>query len=391
MIVVRFLKRMAIGLAIGGILWGRAMTCNPSDLPRAGASAHSWAKEPKNIILLIGDGMGLAQISASLYSSDNRSVFESFPVIGFHKSFSASDLITDSAAGATAFACGIKTYNNAIGLSADTLPCYTILEEAEEHGLATGLVATSSITHATPAAFIAHQPFRTMYEDIAADFLQTEIDLFIGGGKKYFDRRQSDERDLIAELRSKGYTVNDYFYSDLSLYSKFDPSKNFVFFTSDDKPVLAMQGRNYLPLAAKLAPPFLRERSKKGFFLMMEGSQIDWQCHANNGYSLLPEMKDFEDAVANVLRFALEDRETLVIVTADHETGGLAINPGSKLNKLDLAFTTNGHTAALIPVFALGPGAEAFSGIYENTALYRKMREAFGWATIAAPPTTGMN
>lgn len=142
------------------------------------------AATPKNIVLMIGDGMGLAQMSAAMYSNNNRLSLEQFRTIGFHKSYSSNNLVTDSAAGATAFSCGIKTYNNAIGMNADTVACYTILEEAESRQLSTGLVTTSSIVHATPAAFIAHQSYRENYEAIALDFMKTEVDLLIGGGKK---------------------------------------------------------------------------------------------------------------------------------------------------------------------------------------------------------------
>ncbi|MEL6142725.1 MAG: alkaline phosphatase, partial [Bacteroidota bacterium] len=144
-------------------------------------------KKPKNIILMIGDGMGITQISAGLYSNSNRLELERFPVVGLHKSYSGGNLVTDSAAGATAFSTGVKTYNGAIGVNMDTIAMPTILEAAEEKNMATGLVATSSIVHATPASFIAHDEYRKNYEAIAADFLDTEIDIFVGGGKKFFE------------------------------------------------------------------------------------------------------------------------------------------------------------------------------------------------------------
>jgi len=335
--------------------------------------------QPKNIILMIGDGMGLAQVSAALYANNNRLSLERFPVIGFHKSYSASDLVTDSAAGATAFACGEKTYNGAIGMKKDSTPCFSILEEAEQRGMATGLVATSTIVHATPASFIAHQPIRTMYEAIAADFLDTEIDFFVGGGQRYFERRRQDDRNLVKEMQRKGYDLRSYF--DGNLNSKtIDYNKNFGFFTADTDPLPVTQGRDYLPYVSRLAPNFLQKHNKdKGFFLMIEGSQIDWAGHANEGNLLLAEMLDFDRAIENVLKFAEANGETLVIVTADHEAGGLALNPKSKMKNPRLAFTTNGHTAALIPVYAFGPGSERFRGLYENTAIYHKMRQALGF------------
>lgn len=356
------------------------MQKEPAHSPYANSSGQA-----KNVILLIGDGMGLAQISAALYSNNNKLALEQFTSIGLHKSSSASDLITDSAAGATAFACGIKTYNGAIGVTSDTLPCYTILEEAESRGYATGMIATSTIVHATPAAFIAHQPIRIFYEEIAEDFLKTDIDLFIGGGKRYFDRREKDNRDLYAELKGKGYFVSDYSVEELSdvmLTSK----RNFAYFTADKHPLPAMAGRDYLPLATKMACSFLSKRSEHGFFLMVEGSQIDWCGHANDGQLAIGETIDFDKAIAAALSFAKRDGQTLVIVTADHESGGMALNPGSEMNKINARFTTNGHTGAMVPVFAYGPSESLFTGIYENTEIYYKIRQAMGFSTEAPSP-----
>lgn len=346
-----------------------------------------YAPHPKNIILMIGDGMGLAQLSAAIYDSKNKHPLEEFPVIGLHKSFATSDLITDSGAGATAFACGIKTYRNAIGMDQDTLPCRSIIEEAEAQGLATGLVATSSIVHATPASFIAHQPMRTFYEDIAADFLKTDIDLLIGGGLRYFNRRTEDTRDLYQELEAKGYYVNNYFNADLTSIRRLDPTRQVAFFTADNQPISAMQGRDYLPTATRLSLRYLESRSNEGFFVMIEGSQIDWHGHSNEPTELLAELEDFGKAIEEALEFVRNNRETLLIVTGDHETGGLAINPGSKMRKLNLQFTTNGHTACLVPVYAVGPQAALFAGVYDNTDIYHKMVQAFGWPTDSTAKT----
>lgn len=355
-----------------------ASACGPrpqQTTPTAPLEEIKLSRHPKNIILMIGDGMGLTQISAGLYSNSNKLNLEQFQFIGLHKSYSADDLITDSAAGATAFSAGVKTYNAAIGVNNDSMPVRTILEEAEAKGLATGLIATSSITHATPASFIAHVKSRTMMEDIAVDFLKTDIDLFIGGGKKYFDRREKDGRNLSEELIKKGYFLSDFTKEDLSKVP-LDPNKDFAYFTADAEPIPFSQGRDYLVPASKLAPPFLNKRSNKGFFLMIEGSQIDWGGHANDSKYIISEMLEFDKAIGAVLDFAKENGETLVIVTADHETGGYAINAGSAMNNIVGAFTTDKHTAALIPVFAYGPGAEIFTSIYENTAIYDKMMAA---------------
>jgi alkaline phosphatase len=341
-------------------------------------------KQPKNIILMIGDGMGLTQVSAALYSNKRPLNLERFQHIGFHKSYAAGELITDSAAGATAFACGIKTYNGAIGVNVDSIPQRNIIEEAEEKGLATGLVATAFIVHATPAAFFAHQPIRVFHENIAADLLKLDIDLLIGGGKKYFDRRETDDRNLYKELRQKGYVVSDFLTKELQQLS-FKPTHKIIHFTADRHPVPVTAGRNYLPFASRVAPKFLKGMGgENGFFLMIEGSQIDWAGHGNEGDLMIAETLDFDRAIGEVLNFAEADGNTLVIVTADHETGGMAINPGSKFGNLKTAFTTNGHTASLVPVYAFGPGAEEFKGIYENTAIYHKMRKLLNFDNRAA-------
>jgi alkaline phosphatase len=330
---------------------------------------------PKNVILMIGDGMGLTQITAGMYSNGNKLNLEDFPVVGLHKPYSSDNLITDSAAGATAFSCGVKTYNGAIGVDANKDPVITILEEAEFLSMATGLIATSTIVHATPASFIAHVGQRKQYEDIAAEFLETDIDLMIGGGKKYFDQRKSDNRNLYQELLGKGYRVSDYFKQDFA-DAQLDINSNFAFFTSNGDPLPVASGRDYLIPATERSLPFLEARGgEHGFFLMVEGSQIDWGGHANNADYIITEMIEFDQAIGKVMDYAKKNGETLVIVTADHETGGFAINPGSTMDSLITGFTTDYHTAALIPVFAYGPGAEFFSGIYENTAIHTKMRK----------------
>ncbi|GAB5551447.1 MAG: alkaline phosphatase [Saprospiraceae bacterium] len=335
-------------------------------------------KKAKNIILMIGDGMGLTQISAGLYSNNNKLNLEQFTDIGLHKSYSSDNLITDSAAGATAFASGEKTYNGAIGVDPDTNRLITILEEAEARGMATGLIATSTIVHATPASFISHVKSRQMYEEIAAQFLDTEVDYFVGGGKKYFDRRENDDRNILKELEDKGYQVSHFVEKDFNKI-QIDPNKNFAYLTSDSDPLMVSQGRDYLEEASTRGVDFLDQRDQeKGFFMMIEGSQIDWGGHANDSDYIISEMIEFDRTIGAILDFAKKDGETLIIVTADHETGGYAINPGSKMGNIIPGFTTDYHTGALIPVFAFGPRSELFSGIYENTAIYHKMKAAFG-------------
>ena len=364
------------------------LTCHKGGVPSVKIATNQPAivpllppmkNQPKNIILMIGDGMGLSQISAAMFMNNNKLNIQRMPIIGLQKTYSSDNLVTDSAAAATAFACGVKTYNGAIGLDWKGDPRKTILEEAEENGLATGMIATSTIVHATPAAFIAHQKLRGFYEPIAADFLKTDIDYFVGGGKKYFDRRDSDDRNLIDELKDKGYQIENYFTEPDLTKIKIHSEKNFGYFTSDDDPLTVNAGRDYLFAATKVGINFLKQKSDKGFFMMIEGSQIDWGGHANNQEYVITELLDFDKAVGEVLEFAEKDGETLVIVTADHETGGMAVGPGSKMNRVKTTFTTGKHSAAMVPVFSYGPGAEIFGGVYENKQIFHKMKRAFGF------------
>lgn len=319
--------------------------------------------------------MGLPQITGTMYMNDNKTVFERFKNIGFHKSHSADNLVTDSAAGATAFASGVKTYNGAIGVNTRKESVPTLLEMAENKGMATGIVVTCSLTHATPAAFIAHAAGREQYESIALGYINTPIDIFIGGGMDYFIHRKTDSRNLVSELKSKGYVITDYLQQDINALD-ITTSKNIGYFTASAEPVPLSEGRTYDLPATNKAIDFLDQRSPEGFFLMIEGSQIDWGGHANDANYVVNEVHAFEKVIAAALDFAARDNNTLVVVTADHETGGFAVQPGSKLNDIQVAFTTKSHTALMIPVFAEGPGAEAFRGIYENTAIFDKLKSA---------------
>lgn len=342
------------------------------------SSSSDPGRKPKNIILLIGDGMGLAQVSAGQYAHQKALNLDKFPVTGLSRTQSAKHLITDSAAGATAFSCGCKTINTYIGVDAKQKPCKTILEQARDKGLAVGLVAACSITHATPASFIAHVNDRAETEQIAQFFVDTQADLLIGGGMKYFNQRKTDQRNLVTEMTQKGTVISDFSRQPLSDIQP-DPTYPFAWFSAEGEPPAASKGRDYLPVAARLAPAFLKQRSEKGFFLMLEGSQIDWACHDKNGPREISEMLDFDQAIGAILDFAAQDGETLVIVTADHETGGMTLEQGASSDSIAINFNTNYHTASMVPVYAYGPGAELFNGMYENTEIYYRMRALFGW------------
>jgi alkaline phosphatase len=331
---------------------------------------QKWkGKKPKNIVLLIGDGMGVSHVFAGITANGGNLFLDNFKHTGFAKTSSSSHYITDSAAGGTALSTGVKTYNGAIGVGPDKQPLKTILEEAIEKGLAGGLVSTSAITHATPASFIAHQGARSSYEAIAADFLLTDIDVFIGGGYKHFTDRQ-DGRNLAKELQDKGYQVLQRM-DDITNVK----SGKLAGLTAPEHNSRIEERGNMLPLATRTALNILSQ-NKKGFFMMIEGSQIDWAGHANNTTYTVEDMLDFDKTIGEVLEFAAKDGQTLVIVTADHETGGIAITGGDfKTGMVKGTFTSKDHTAVMVPVFAWGPGAEHFMGIMENTDIHKRMRQ----------------
>ncbi len=340
-------------------------------------------KSPKNIILLIGDGMGLSQLSSSYFYKNGEPNFSRFKDIGLLKTSSSSHKITDSAAGATAYSAGVKTYNGAIGVDPDTMPVETILEKLAKANWSTGLVSTSSITHATPASFFAHIKSRNMTEDIAAAIVDAPVNFFAGGGLQYFNER-SDEIDLLEKLRTKGFNV----HTDKLASGPLSLAKKEAFLLAPDGMPTMQQGRaDFLPDATQLAIDYLKQ-DKDGFFLMVEGSQIDWGGHANDGQYIITETLDFDLAIGKALDFAKADGNTLVLVTADHETGGFTLASKtikvpfkgdiSDYDQLEESFSTGGHSATLVPIFAYGPGSDTFTGVYENTGVFHKMMELVG-------------
>ncbi len=343
-----------------------AVSCN-APVETAGTSD---IKQPKNVILMVGDGMGITQITAGMYANGNRLHLERCTHTGLIKTNSSDALITDSAAGATAFSIGKKTYNGAIGVDQDTVSHKTILEEMHENGYRTGLVSTSSITHATPASFYAHVPGRSQAFDIAKFMEEKTVNYFIGGGSQFFFDR-NDDYPLAENLLSAGMKIDTVFDNFLNTNGEYAGHLG----APDGMPRVIDGRGDFLPEATNAIIKKLDNEA--GFFLMIEGSQIDWGGHANDAEYIISEMIDFDDAVGRVLDYAEKDGETLVVITADHETGGFSI-VGGTMDSLQTSFTTGYHTPIMINVFAYGPGAEEFSGIYENTMIYHKIRKLTG-------------
>ena len=322
--------------------------------------------EQPNIILIIADGMGLTQITSGMYAQKNTTVLEEFEFVGLAKTHSLDRLVTDSAASGTAMASGVKTGNGVIGIDGKNSFKQSILEISKERGYKAALVVTSSIVHATPASFYANVNSRNSYETIALQLSEHDVDLFVGGGKKHFTNRK-DKRNLIEEMSS--YT----FVKNLIEFEATEAEK-IGFFTYDDEPPSLLEGRK--PALNKMVSLSLQKLENQGapFFMLIEGSQIDWGGHDNDLKYILSEFKEFDKTLREVIDYAKEDGNTLVIVTADHETGGLSLVGGNyKKGRVNGKFNTGGHTATMVPVFSFGPASEKFTGIYENTTIFDKM------------------
>lgn len=341
----------------------------------------------KNVILLIGDGAGLSQVSSAFYFKETIPNYARFKWVGLINTSSSREDITDSAAGATAFASGVKTYNGALGVADDSTRVKNLVEIVSPQHIKTGLISTSSIQHATPAGFYAHVINRGLYEDIAADMVVSDIDFFAGGGIKFFNRRV-DGKNLLEELKTKGFGIDTTALTDFAGIEQYSKMA-FLLAENHMDPVAKGRG-DFLPKATELGIQFLnKDGDNANFFMMVEGSQVDWGGHANDADYLISELIDFDDAIGKALDFAEKDGNTLVIVTADHETGGFTLSSTPKktedgksysdYNEITGTFSTNGHSATLIPVFAYGPGAEAFAGIYENTEIFHKILEVTAW------------
>ncbi len=335
-------------------------------------------KPIKNVILLIADGTGIAQISSgqlNLVGADGYLNLQRMPITGIVKTQSSNSLITDSAAGATAYSCGMKTDNGMIAFLPDESHCKTLLEIAEEKGMSTGLVATSTITHATPSSFAAHVRSRGNQTGIAEQYVNSGVEVFLGGGREFFipqdedGSSRKDNRNLIEEFESKGY---EYVSTADEMMGSTSEKLLGLFANS------GMDSENRTPTLGEMTNTALSNLStnENGFFLMVEGSQIDWAGHGNNAEYAIREMKDFDDAVKVALDFAVENGETLVVLTADHETGGMTMmNSSEDAQKLRVEWVTDYHTAVPVALMAYGPHAIQFSGWNDNTDIGIKIAE----------------
>lgn len=360
----------------------------------------------KNVIYLIGDGMGLGAVSSLVLSEEEATGFEMNPVIGLCETCSANNYVTDSPAGGTALATGTRTNNGYLGVDPDGKQLTSILRKAQTMGKKTAIVVNTTLTEATPAAFYAGVTSRNKTYDIAKQFTESEVDIAIGGGLDHFINRP-DSLDLTATLIEKGYDV--YLHWETVLNSSSDkfvgilPLSDLHRREKGNKTAEAAEGQEVC-LAAKLAASteeasgthlseptvylqkataktleVLSRDNKDGFFLMVESAIIDGYGHNNDSEGMIVEMREVDSTVRQLVDYVNQHPETLLVITADHETGGTGVDynslaPGD-VKPVRLSFSTHGHTGTLVPIFAYGAGAEAFGGVMKNTDLPKKIEE----------------
>lgn len=315
---------------------------------------------PKNIILMIGDGNGLSQISSAALANNGKLTITNLKNIGLLKTQSADDFTTDSAASGTAIATGKKTYNRAIGVDEEGNSIQNIIELLSKKGFSSGIITTDEIFGATPAAFYAHQKDRDLTDDICEDLLNSKLTFFAGGGSNAFKTKQLKN--------TKFHILNS-----LKEFNKNKADKVGYFFSKGGVPSVLEGRKEALPKITKEGISFLNLKSKP-FFLMVEGAQIDSYGHRNDVAGIISETIDFDKAVTEAIKFADTNKNTLVIILADHETSGFAIPQGNiKNNVIEGDFISRDHTGVFIPVFAYGPRSQEFKGCYGNDEVFDKI------------------
>ncbi|MBO9599452.1 MAG: alkaline phosphatase [Cohnella sp.] len=384
-------------------------------------STGAASAKAKNVILFVGDGMGGAArdaIRLAVAGEKGELAMDSMPYAGLFHSSSTTP-VTDSAAAATAFASGVKTYNGAIGMDADKMPVKTIMEYAKEFGKSTGVVTTSQVTDATGAAFGAHVEDRSKQSDIALQYLtKAKLDVILGGGEDFWfpagtpgaypdepaedpsEKSKGTQGNLVEKAKQLGYT----YVTNAAEMKSAKGGKLLGLFANEEMFQQREEGQGdiydpvvSLPDMTKKAIDTL-SANKKGFVLMVEEEAIDEMAHANNAKQVIRSGEQLNKAVQVAKDYAKKHPDTLVLVLADHETGGLAIESkddkdesGDGISKEDGPFTiagskevfyvdwtTSGHTAVDIPVTAMGAGASLFTGVFENTEIFFKLADALG-------------
>ena len=326
--------------------------------------------EVRNIIFMIGDGMGLEQVSCAWTLNNGKLNLDNMPVVGLSRTYSSSRLITDSAAGGTALACGEKTANGHVGTDPDGNPLESLLDKAQAAGMKTGVAVTCLLYDATPADFCCHDDDRYHYDEIVADYLECGVDYIAGGGLDHFRELREDGRDIVDEMARAGYNValtrDELMQGSLPLLGVLD---------SWNLPVARERGDLFRDMVAKGIRELDAAAGGKGFVMMIEGSCIDDWLHENRIDLAMEELFDFDRTLGDVLEWAAADGHTLVVVTADHATGALTLQGGNLAKgQIRVAFGNESHNGIAVPYYVFGPGADKFGGILENAELGARIK-----------------
>jgi alkaline phosphatase len=338
---------------------------NPQEVYTPGYAVDGKDVPVKQILLLIGDGNGLAQISSGIVANGGELTLTQLRTIGLVKTQAADDFTTDSASGATAMATGQKANNRALGLNAlgDSIPNLPYF--LSQKGFKTGLVTNDELTGATPAAFYAHHPERDAAVEIAGYLPASALNLVIGGGGKHFKKEK---------LSQAGFTL----VSNMQELGEVKEPRVAHFASEGGMPSMEAGRGNFLSQAFLQASSYLG-KGKSPFFLMLEAAKIDSGGHSNAPSTIVTELLDFDRAIAEAIRYADTHPGTLVLVTADHETGGVSIPQGDlERREIELAFHSDDHTGILVPLFAYGARSSAFAGVYDNTEIFHRLLKVIG-------------
>ena len=329
-------------------------------------------KKVKNVILMIGDGMSLMHIQAAWTCNRGHLWLENAQFTGLSKTPATNRLITDSGSGGTSLATGYKTRYHAVGVDEDGNKLKSLVDYAKEAGKSAGVAVTCRLWDATPCDFLSHNIDRDNEQELIAEMANSPVDYVFGGGAKFFTNRK-DGRNIFKELEKKGYKV---FTSrkDLETISK-EKGNSKVYCVPFEVDTPLPDERGDLLARASIAGINLLNQNKNGFFMMVEGSQLDDYGHFNQLDMLMKETLDFDQTFGSIIKWAAEDGETLVVVTADHETGGMTVLGGDyKEGRVEVNFSTKNHSGTMVPVYAFGPGSENFSGFMDNTDICWKIK-----------------
>ena len=318
--------------------------------------------EVRNIIFLIGDGMGLEQVSCAWVLNHGHLNLDNMTHTGISRTYCTDALITDSGAGGTALATGVKTAYSHVGTAADDSDIPSILVKAAAAGMKTGVAVTCHFADATPCDFCCHNEYRYNQEDLIADYVNCGVDYLAGGGLDWFTVNRTDGRDITKEMAAAGYNVA---LSEEELMAA--PLPVIGLLSPDNLPVAMERGDLFRRMVARGIGTLSAASGDKGFVMMIEGSCIDDWLHGNDLEKAMEELLDFDRTLGDVLEFAAADGHTLVVVTADHNTGAITLQDGDlEKGEIGVHFASDSHNGIAVPVYAWGPGSERFTGIKEN-------------------------